>query len=691
MSTSSAGNSNSTGKPQNNSGRTIMFVGVAVACSAITFILGWANSPKEIQEFGKVGEEFYPKFTDPTVATALAVKVIDSDNLKPLEFSVEQASNGQWVIPSHHNYPADAADQLAKTASSVIGIKRGAMVTRWDSDHPQYGVVDPETDSVSVDEIDGIGKRLTFRGTDDKILASFIIGKKVEDQENRYYVRHPGEDETYIAELDIDLSTKFGDWVKTDLLDVEGSDILRIDLQDYSFEERGMQLAVTNTIETELSRDSSTDDWKMKGLDVATKQVNAEAIAETVNAVADLAIAGVRPKQPGLTGDLELDRSVIGSQRDVDRIQADLLARGFLLQPSTSDPKQLRLIAREGELSVGTSDGLVYQLHFGRAFTGSDEELEIGFSSNGDTETASEEDADQADAKDAPEDSETEGSESEAEETPSGKPGRYVYVRVQVDPSLLGDKPNPVEPQKPAELIEADKQATEASETEEETQEDETPQDAEKTEATETGEEAGSDDNGETPEGESEEAKEAQLQQLREAFAQIEQQYEADKQALVDYEEKVKAAEEKAVELNRRFALWYYVIPGDEYDNLTLSKEDLISEITAEDGTPVGEPMPELQLNLPSANAPGLPIQAPAGATQPASSEDPGSTAPEAPGETPESTSESAPEPTPEPAPEPTPEPAPEPTPEPAPEPTPEPAPEPTPEPAPEPTPEPAP
>ncbi|MEE2935123.1 MAG: DUF4340 domain-containing protein [Planctomycetota bacterium] len=681
MSTSSAGNSNSNGKPQNNNRRTIMFVGVAVACLAITFILKWANSPKEIQEFGKVGEEFYPKFTDPTVATALAVKVIDSDNLKPLEFSVEQASNGQWVIPSHHNYPADAADQLAKTASSVIGIKRDAMVTRWDSDHPQYGVVDPETDSVSVDEIDGIGKRLTFRGTDDKILASFIIGKKVEDQENRYYVRHPGEDETYIAELDIDLSTKFGDWVKTDLLDVQGSDILRIDLQDYSFEERGMQLAVTDTIETELSRDSSTDDWTMKGLDVATKQVNAEAIAETVNAVADLAIAGVRPKQPGLTGDLELDRSVIASQRDVDRIQADLLARGFLLQPSTSDPKQLRLIAREGELSVGTNDGLVYQLHFGRAFTGSDEELEIGFSSNGDTEASSEEDADQPDAKDATGDSEAEGSDSEAEETPSGKPGRYVYVRVQVDPSLLGDKPNPVEPQKPAELIEADKEAAEASESESEegAPQGDTPPDAETAEATETGEEASSDDDGETPEGESEEAKEARLQQLREAFAQIEQQYEADKRALVEYEEKVKAAEEKAVELNRRFALWYYVIPGDEYDNLTLTKEDLISAITAEDGTPVGEPLPELQLNLPSADAPGLPIQAPAGETQPASSEDPESTASEAPGEKPEP----APEPTPEPAPEPTAEPAPEATAEPAPEPTPEPAPEPTAEPAP--------
>ncbi|MEM1070403.1 MAG: DUF4340 domain-containing protein, partial [Planctomycetota bacterium] len=380
MSTSTEGKTPSNGPQSDDNKRTIIFVGVAVACLAITGILDWANRPARIKEYGKLGKEFYPDFTDPTVATSLSVKVINADNLKPLEFSVKQANNGRWVIPSHHNYPADAADQLAQTASSVIGIKREAMVTRWPSDHARYGVVDPETDSVTVDELEGIGKRLTFRGKDDEVLASFIIGKQEEGKENRFYVRHPAEDETYIAELSIDLSTKFGDWVKTDLLDIQGSDILKVDLQDYSFEERGMSLAVTNTIETKLTRPTSAEDWKMEGLDETTKQVNTEAISATVNTLADLAIAGVRPKQPGLTGELELDRSVVANQRDVDRLQNDLMSRGFLLQPSKSNPEELRLIAREGELAVGTADGLSYQLHFGRAFAGSDEELEIGFS-----------------------------------------------------------------------------------------------------------------------------------------------------------------------------------------------------------------------------------------------------------------------------------------------------------------------
>ena len=155
------------------------------------------------------------------------------------------------MIPSHHNYPADAADQLAKTASSVIGIKRGAMVTRWASDHARYGVVDPQTDSVGIDELEGIGKRITLAGKDGTVLASYIVGKKVEGEGNWYYVRHPGEDETYIADLDINLTTRFRDWVNTDLLDIAATDVLRIELNDYSFDEiRG---TVTGNIQSELS------------------------------------------------------------------------------------------------------------------------------------------------------------------------------------------------------------------------------------------------------------------------------------------------------------------------------------------------------------------------------------------------------------------------------------------------------
>ena len=141
----------------------------------------------------------------------------------------------------------------------------------------------------------------------------------------------------------------------------------------------------------------------------------------------------VRPKQEGLTPDLKLDRQALRSQRDLDRLQSDLLTRGFLLRPAEGgSPDALQLVAREGELTTATSGGLVYKLHFGRAFTGSQEELEIGLTSA--PEEASENGASENEPGETEDETEVKGEE----ETPeNGNPGRYVFVQVGFDENLL--------------------------------------------------------------------------------------------------------------------------------------------------------------------------------------------------------------------------------------------------------------
>ena len=98
-------------------------------------------------------------FEDVTEVASLSVKAFDADSLTPLDFEVAKSKDGPWVIPSHHNYPADAESQLAKTATSIIGVKRSAMVTRWPSDHKRFGVVDPDQEALSIDDVEGVGKR----------------------------------------------------------------------------------------------------------------------------------------------------------------------------------------------------------------------------------------------------------------------------------------------------------------------------------------------------------------------------------------------------------------------------------------------------------------------------------------------------------------------------------------------------
>lgn len=591
--------------------KTVIYATVAVACLALTSIVEFASRPAAISEYGKVGEEFFPGFTDPTVASGLNVAVIDPDQVEAMEFSVQRLENGQWVIPSHHNYPADAAERLAQTASSVIGITRGAMVTRWEADHAQYGVVNPKVDSLEVDKVEGVGKRLTLMGDDDAVLADYIIGKQVEGESDQYYVRHPDEDEVYVTTLNIDLSTKFTDWIETDLFEINSADVVDVSINDYQFDE--LKGTVTERDMTTLTRKASNEDWQLAGLDEATEEVDKDAVRETVDAITGLKIAGVRPKQEGLTPDLQLDRTALKSQRDLDRLQSDLISRGFLLQPKAPGSEDLKLISREGELATATNDGLVYNMYFGRVFTGSQEELEIGLNGAGEESTGEGEKQESA----AEEGESTEG-EAEAEaEGDSGKPGRYVFVTVGFDQKFIGEQAEkPTEPVKSQQLIDAEAEAAKAEEAgdeadgdeaKEETAEDEesgeeSDQSADESETEADGEaaeestaaEAADDDesaeDGDAGEAEEEgEEKEEQetaqqrLERLRNEFKAEQEQYAADLQRWEAFQEEIKEGTKKAEDLNRRFALWYYVIPGDEFDKLALTRGDLVKAKESEE------------------------------------------------------------------------------------------------------------
>ncbi|NOX53180.1 MAG: DUF4340 domain-containing protein, partial [Planctomycetes bacterium] len=139
--------------------RTIAFVVVAAISVAIAVASHWATRPRKIAGFEKVGKEFYPDFKDPNEATALRVVIYDEETAAAKPFMVEY-KDGAWRIPSHHNYPADAKERLAKTAASLIGIKRAALASRRPSDHERFGVVDPLDETNPT--LKGRGHRITL-------------------------------------------------------------------------------------------------------------------------------------------------------------------------------------------------------------------------------------------------------------------------------------------------------------------------------------------------------------------------------------------------------------------------------------------------------------------------------------------------------------------------------------------------
>jgi hypothetical protein len=280
--------------------QTLILVVAAALLAGVAVATHYATKPTPIQGFEKIGSEFYAGF-DPAQASSLRVVSYNADEASISEFEVER-KDGLWRIPSHHNYPADAKDQLAKAAASLLGLSREALASRQESDHERFGVISPESDDPS--QSTGLGQRISVTDESGKVLADLIIGKEVEDREGYYYIRRPDEKETYYAQLDIDLSTKFAAWIEQDLLKMDRWNVVRLVMSKPDINEEGR---IIDRERVELSRKDTAAQWQMAGLDEATEEVDRTAVDNLLRNIDELEIVGVRPKPAQIAPDLRVE------------------------------------------------------------------------------------------------------------------------------------------------------------------------------------------------------------------------------------------------------------------------------------------------------------------------------------------------------------------------------------------------
>lgn len=519
----------------NETMRTAIYVGVAVVSLVVAKFAG-PSIPKPPTAFNEVGKEFFPDFADAKAAKSLQVVNYNPDTATIRVFGVEQGPDGIWRVPSRHGYPVDGKDRLGKTATSVIGIKRDQLAGQRKNQHAEFGVIDPLGESVS--DFKGVGNRLTLKdGKDGKVLADLIIGKEVKGRNGFFYVRNPKEDQTYIAKVSIDVSTKFADWIEPDLLKLDASKLRTVIIDKHTIEFGPQGGRSTAEEVNRLTRASSTDKWKLEGLDEATEEVNEEEVRKLVQALDDLKIVGVRPKSDRLKKQLQNDKPIVPD----DRTRIEMEQMGYYFAPSRQR-RALQLVSQEGDVFAATDQGVLYELHFGSVFSGSEEEVEAGFIKKSDDDSGAEKkDDEKTDEKKEPDE------KSNSKKLKS----RYLFVQTQFDAESVG--PKPVAPEKPEEPAEDAK--TEADE-------QDTPADAV---AAENG------SNKVDP-------KKAHEAALAKYEADV-KKYEADTKA---YDEKIKAGEKLVKDLNRRFADWYYVISGDSFEDLRQGRKTLIKAKVAE-------------------------------------------------------------------------------------------------------------
>jgi hypothetical protein len=510
--------------------KTFAFVAVALVLTGAALVSTRDRAVKHAQ-FDDQGQPFFPEFKDPLQCTDLEVVSFEPGTATATKFRV-MWKDKRWVIPSHYDYPADARDRLSKTAAAVMDLNKDTIRSDRVEDQQSMSVIDPLDSKTTA--LEGRGKRVTLRDASERVLADFIIGNEIKGTERgkeggggQRYVRVPDQKRTYGVAVKADLSTRFADWIETNLLKVDTGKIRKVLFDNYK-----MQEAVTADGQRALApvgderititrkesfgpwnvaiekRDPSTGEWKNPGIPTG-QEANEDRLRSLTDALGDLKIVGIRPKPPGLTdpNDPNLKLTV--------PIALSLQNRGFYLTRNRG------LYSDQGDVVVSTDEGIVYTLRYGGPVFATGDELTAG-------------QPDAAEKKDGADKAKKD------EKKPQGtQENRYLMVTVSFDPSLI---PKTAQEEKPS---------------------------------------SRPGDVNDLPEDvfapDPKDPKYLADQKAAEDKARREKD---------DYDKKIADGQKKVKDLAARFGPWYYVTPGDSFTNINLDSASVLKPKGAPGSTP---------------------------------------------------------------------------------------------------------
>jgi hypothetical protein len=384
---------------------TLIFLVLAAASAAGAYSMRPIEIPPV--EFDEVGLPLFEGFTDPSQAQSLEVQAFDDDAAGLRKFAVA-FKEGRWLIPSHNDYPADATERMGKAAASFIGVTKDQVRSDSANEHAEFGVQDPASPEAAEG---GRGVRFTIADASGTKFVDVIVGKDVPERRGFKYVRLPDSDRVYTARLDLDVSTKFTDWIEDDLLKIERDSIVAVISNSYTVDEETGRVNGHKPLRFDKQAGAAGDEWVLVGPPEgwtqgiwplgagapapapAGKTVDTSKVRQIISGIDMVKLAGVRPQPQRLTQDA-------------------LMRVGFFVSP---DAKQL--FGNEGEVAVLCNDGVIYTLYFG----------EISYQT-GEALTA--------------------GSEAETEAKPEegGKAHRYMFVNVSYNRGLDTTAPPPPAP-----------------------------------------------------------------------------------------------------------------------------------------------------------------------------------------------------------------------------------------------------
>ena len=330
-----------------------------------------------------VGANLTKNFDSPDDAKRLRIVRFDEDTATLREFEVAE-QDGLWSIPSKDGYPADAAQQMAEAATSLMDRKilhvaskqrRRPRAVRRDRSAVAQAEAGPEGRRHARDDV----------GRHEQPLVDLIVGKAVKDAEGQRYVREAGRDVVYVIEIDPSkLSTNFEDWIEKDLLKLNSWDLQQVQIKDYSAEMHvvmredgspGLGLRWNPRAEMTLAYNDADAKWsavKLQKFDPATKsyvdfklaedeELNNETLNALKTALDDLQIVDVVRKPEGLSKDLKAGDDFMNNREAFAGPDVEGLHPG----PGAGSGGAEEIISSDGEVIATMKNGTEYVLRFG--------------------------------------------------------------------------------------------------------------------------------------------------------------------------------------------------------------------------------------------------------------------------------------------------------------------------------------
>ncbi|MEC9094098.1 MAG: DUF4340 domain-containing protein [Planctomycetota bacterium] len=442
---------------------TIILSSLAAVSLILAVSVNYSTLPETDDQHELIGEVFYPDFVDVQQATSMELVVWESEKKETRQFKINKV-NDLWVIPDHSDYPVESPDRLRETAGSVMNITRLSLAGSSREEHDRLGVVDPSSDEAKLKDSQDIGDRIRLMDDSKNVICDFIIGKAVDaEAENevsterelvkgeRYYIRQPDQNETYVARLDLNISTEFSEWIDSDLLQIGNAEVNKIQAKNYEVafkplkEFGGQRVPLRDKFE-EVAATKEDFSWKLEGLKEETEEIESTPLDDLARQFKNLSIIDVRPKPTYedsetkvLNGDLTVNLPEGVDRQDARFIQEQAVQvlgqEGFILGfEDETNLKSPSLLSRNGELSFATDDGLIYHLVFGNDVKMAGNSFEF---------------AKVEDKEEKKDDGKTNEETDESPADKNEKQGKIMSVHVTFDETLIKKPSKPFPPIKP--------------------------------------------------------------------------------------------------------------------------------------------------------------------------------------------------------------------------------------------------